>query len=47
MGVYSKSMNQYNRDILDNLWESGNTVETVVLLSKVKSDKHINMAEYG
>ena len=25
------------------LWESGNTVETVVLLSKLKTDKHINV----
>ena len=25
------------------LWESGNTVETVVLLSKLKTDKHIDV----
>ena len=25
------------------LWESGNTVETVVLLSKLKTDKHIEV----
>ena len=25
------------------LWESGNTVETVCLLSKLKTDKHIDV----
>lgn len=25
------------------MWETGNTVETVVLLSKLKTDKHIDV----